>query len=58
VGVMTVRYGLTAQQTKLLKFIEEYIAKNGLSPSYAEMKAALNLKSASGIHRIVKDQAA
>ena len=44
---------LTKKQLSLLKFIEERIRKNGISPSFEEMKDALNLKSKSGIHRLI-----
>ena len=44
---------LTKKQLGLLKFIEERIRKNGISPSFEEMKDALNLKSKSGIHRLI-----
>ena len=30
-----------------------YISKNGISPSFEEMKNAVNLKSKSGIHRLI-----
>ena len=38
-------YGITKQQLKLLNFIQDYINKNITSPSYEEMKVALDLKS-------------
>ena len=39
------KYGITKKQLKLLNFIEEYINKNITSPSYEEMKVALDLNS-------------
>lgn len=44
---------LTFQQEKLLKFIIDYQKKNNITPSFDEMKDGLDLKSKSGIHRIV-----
>ena len=44
---------LTKKQLILLEFIDENITKNGISPSFDEMKEALNLKSKSGIHRLI-----
>jgi repressor LexA len=44
---------LTKKQHELLLFIEEYLKKDQISPSFEEMKIALNLKSKSGIHRLV-----
>ena len=45
---------LTNKQNQLLSFLIQRIEKNGVSPSYEEMCFELNLKSKSGIHRIVK----
>ena len=44
---------LTRKQHELLVFINDHIAETGVSPSFDEMKAALNLRSKSGIHRLV-----
>ena len=44
---------LTRKQHELLKFIHGHIRNNGISPSFDEMKDALNLKSKSGIHRLI-----
>jgi repressor LexA len=44
---------LTKKQRDLLIFINDYIQKTGLSPSFEEMKAGLDLKSKSGIHRLI-----
>ena len=44
----------TRKAKALLEFIEGYIAENGgVAPSFDEMKVAMNLKSKSGIHRLV-----
>jgi repressor LexA len=44
---------LTRKQRDLLVFINDYIQKTGLSPSFEEMKIGLDLKSKSGIHRLI-----
>lgn len=44
---------LTPKQHALLMFIHERILETGVSPSFEEMKDALNLKSKSGIHRLI-----
>lgn len=44
---------LTRKQFELLMFINERIKETGVSPSFDEMKVALNLKSKSGIHRLI-----
>ena len=44
---------LTKKQKNLLIFINKKIRNSGISPSYEEMKNSLNLKSKSGIHRLV-----
>lgn len=44
---------LTKKQRDLLIFINDYIQKTGLSPSFEEMKEGLDLKSKSGIHRLI-----
>ena len=44
---------LTKKQKNLLLFINRKIRSTGVSPSYEEMKNALNLKSKSGIHRLI-----
>ena len=44
---------LTFQQEKLLKFIIDYQKQNNVTPSFDEMKDGLDLKSKSGIHRIL-----
>jgi len=44
---------LTVKQKKLLEYINSFQKKNGVTPSYEEMKSALDLKSKSGIHRLI-----
>ncbi len=44
---------LTNKQHELLVFINERIRETGVSPSFDEMKEALDLKSKSGIHRLI-----
>ncbi|HEY5047147.1 MAG TPA: transcriptional repressor LexA [Rhizomicrobium sp.] len=44
---------LTRKQHELLMFIHERVRESGIPPSFDEMKDALNLKSKSGIHRLV-----
>ena len=45
---------LTRKQMKLLTLIDERIRDEGVPPSFDEMKDALNLRSKSGIHRMIK----
>src|SRR5271167_3446189 len=44
---------LTRKQRELLLYINQRLTATGVSPSFDEMKDALNLKSKSGIHRLV-----
>jgi len=44
---------LTKKQKNLLIFINEKLKHTGVSPSYDEMRVSLNLKSKSGIHRLI-----
>ena len=44
---------LTKKQKNLLLFINNKLRSSGVSPSYEEMKDSLNLKSKSGIHRLI-----
>ena len=44
---------LTKKQKNLLLFINKKLRNSGVSPSYEEMKESLNLKSKSGIHRLI-----
>jgi repressor LexA len=45
---------LTQRQHQLLQFIHGYLRDHGVPPSFEEMRAALRLKSKSGIHRLIK----
>lgn len=44
---------ITKKQHDLISYLNSYIKKNGISPSFEEMKNALNLHSKSGIHRLI-----
>ena len=44
---------LTSKQKELLMFIHERLKESGVPPSFDEMKEALDLKSKSGIHRLI-----
>lgn len=44
---------LTRKQHELICFIEDRLAESGVSPSFEEMKDALELKSKSGVHRLI-----
>lgn len=44
---------LTKKQHELLQFIHTRIEETGVSPSFEEMKEALDLRSKSGIHRLI-----
>jgi len=44
---------LTKKQKNLLIYINEKLKNDGVSPSYDEMRESLNLKSKSGIHRLI-----
>lgn len=44
---------LTRKQLELLNYIHNHLEVTGISPSFEEMKEALDLKSKSGIHRLV-----
>ncbi|GAA4476549.1 transcriptional repressor LexA [Gluconacetobacter asukensis] len=44
---------LTRKQHELLLFIDRHLKQTGFSPSFDEMKDALNLRSKSGIHRLI-----
>lgn len=44
---------LTAKQHELLLFIQKRLEETGISPSFEEMKEALDLKSKSGVHRLI-----
>src|SRR5213592_4833543 len=44
---------LTRKQFELLRFINERLKESGVPPSFDEMKDALDLRSKSGIHRLI-----
>ena len=44
---------LTAKQRELLIFIDDRLKADGVSPSFDEMREALDLKSKSGVHRLI-----
>ena len=44
---------LTRKQHELLTYIDRHLRETGFSPSFDEMKAALGLRSKSGIHRLI-----
>jgi len=44
---------LTAKQRELLLFIDSRLKQGGISPSFDEMREALDLKSKSGVHRLI-----
>ncbi len=44
---------LTSKQRELLQYIDERVGSTGVSPSFDEMREALNLKSKSGVHRLI-----
>ncbi|HVR89605.1 MAG TPA: transcriptional repressor LexA [Novosphingobium sp.] len=44
---------LTRKQHELIRFIQARLEETGISPSFEEMKEALDLKSKSGVHRLI-----
>ena len=44
---------LTRKQHELIRFIQARLEESGVSPSFEEMKDALDLKSKSGVHRLI-----
>ena len=44
---------LTPKQKELFDYLKDYITNNQISPSFEEMKEAVNLRSKSGIHRLI-----
>jgi SOS-response transcriptional repressor LexA len=44
---------LTRKQLDLLEFIDRRLQRDGVPPSFDEMKEALDLRSKSGIHRLI-----
>lgn len=45
---------LTKRQLDLLRLIDSKIKRNGIPPSFEEMKESMGLKSKSGVHRLIK----
>ena len=44
---------LTRKQLELLRFVNDRLKESGVPPSFDEMKDALDLRSKSGIHRLI-----
>ena len=44
---------LTKKQKELFDYLKTYVSKNSISPSFEEMRVAVNLKSKSGIHGLI-----
>jgi len=44
---------LTSKQCELLQYINDRLGNTGVSPSFDEMREALDLKSKSGVHRLI-----
>ena len=44
---------ITKKQLELFNYIHREVTNSGVAPSFDEMKEALNLKSKSGIHRLI-----
>ena len=52
-GITETKMGLTEKQVKFLKVIKDFIAANGFSPSYEEMKQLNGMRSKSVVHGYV-----
>ena len=52
-GITEVKMGLTQKQAKFLAVIKDFIASNGYSPSYEEMKQLNDMRSKSVVHGYV-----
>ena len=52
-GITEVKMGLTEKQAHFLKVIKDFIASNGYSPSYEEMKQLNGMRSKSNVHAYV-----
>lgn len=50
---MSAAFNITARQSDALAFIVRYIAAHGTAPSYSEIRSALELRSQSGVSRLV-----
>lgn len=46
---------MTALAERTIEFIDAFVRENGYSPSYAEIGAAIGLRSKSGIHRVITE---
>jgi len=52
-GITEAKMGLTQKQAKFLAVIKDFIAANGYSPSYEEMKQLNGMRSKSNVHAVV-----
>ena len=52
-GITEAKMGLTQKQAKFLAVIKDFIAANGYSPSYEEMKQMNGMRSKSNVHAVV-----
>jgi repressor LexA len=52
-GITEVKMGLTEKQAHFLKVIKDFVASNGYSPSYEEMKQMNGMRSKSNVHAYV-----
>ena len=52
-GITEAKMGLTEKQAHFLKVIKDFIASNGYSPSYEEMKQLNGMRSKSHVHAVV-----
>ena len=52
-GITETKMGLTEKQVNFLKVIKDFVAANGYSPSYEEMKQMNGMRSKSNVHAYV-----
>ena len=52
-GITEAKMGLTKKQAHFLKVIKDFVASNGYSPSYEEMKQLNGMRSKSNVHAYV-----
>jgi len=52
-GITETKMGLTKKQAHFLKVIKDFVASNGYSPSYEEMKQLNDMRSKSNVHAYV-----
>ena len=52
-GITETKMGLTEKQAHFLKVIKDFVASNGYSPSYEEMKQMNGMRSKSNVHAYV-----